>query len=755
MADDLDRKTRQLVETVNNLNKGLGDQVKTIAERQKDDFQAALNARAFKKQVNAMLKDDSFVKMSNAMTEAEEAVRKTQNKLQETLDNDETLKQKRKFNVLLERQLQNMSLTEAERIEKVKAFNEHLQSINEREEVIRNQYNTLIEKQQAKHQQLSAEYEKEEERRIDNLKKLSDSGKFTTFSDSIKELSGGLLDIGGAFDDATKKFNAAKNLLGTLATPITWTGKKLFGLGKQVDDASDDLKKNTRLRKGNNRELATANTRMKLFNLSLLGGIAKFALMGAAIFGLVKFLNNKFGLFEKENVDKTQDVSSVIGGSTLAMSKTIEESDAERKAREQKLKDAEKQKLKAEKGLRLEEERLKTTRNASQRATLEESIEKRRLAIKEADEVIEANKDAKRGVVEKTVKAVPKSLLKLFAKGVTGIAVVATGKEILDNLSERDQNMETLTNLYYGGALTDAQYNEAQEIIMSKAAAQNVSTLAEGASAVSAAYVTYKAVATRMSPYVLRGGVKGAIVGGATALGASLITGLLVAAGFNFAEKADWLRMIYDPENTLAQYGILPDAEGYQEFLKNNAKLRETWEKSLAMSPEGKMMYRALKDGETPASLGIVGTDKGGRYKFGKGVLMTNKDLYNQVTEPLMPNTDSFSVLSQVDNIKKMNEMLKPDPGTLEEFQKQMAIDLRNARPGIGAEEIKRYVEENSQAEYMARKNEYEKGRNPVNIINSAQQNSQINFGSGIDTNSRLNTVDLLDGTLSTRLSLP
>ena len=758
MADDLDRKTRQLVDTINSINKGLGDQVKTIAERQKDDFQAALNARAFKKQVNAMLKDDSFVRMSAAVTQAEETLKRSEEKLKERLEKDRSLTMLRRYSDQIENQLENDRLTLAQKSELQKKFNENAEKISTREQEVREGFTKIIEKNQEKYQQLSAEYEKEEERRIDNLKKLSDSGKFTTFSDSIKELSGGLLDIGGAFDDATKKFNAAKNLLGTLATPFTWTTKKVFGLGKEVDDASDDLKKNTRLRKRNNRELATANTRMKLFNLSLLGGIAKFALMGTAIFALVKFLDDKFGIFgSPEKVEDVTDVASGAAGAGRKAVQGIKESQKDFEKRTKTISDSEKRIAKNEKLIAAEEEKLAKAKNSKIKDRIRKDIDKIKLDTEDAKRIrdLELDKGSKPTTGEKVVNKLnnaPRWLMSKLAKGATVAAVGLTGYELWNNLQEKEKNLQTAERMFAEGILTGEELSKVREALMRKIMVENTATIAGNVG-----YFQLGATITARTARSLSGLAKSpysAVAVGAVALGTGIAGILATQTAFDFANIDDALRLMYDPEGVLEDLKISPDTPGYDEFLANNKKYREQWEKSTAVGPNGETFLRQLAPGETKQSIVNSGR-KLVATKKGVSVLMTNKELRDQIMQPLIPSALNDFEKKKLENQKSLNSFLSPDPGSLADFKETFKNDFMLAKPNANADEIKAYVEANYRKAYEMKKAEYEKGQNPVNIINSAQQNSQINFGSGIDTNSRLNTVDLLDGTLSTRLSLP
>lgn len=70
-----------------------------------------------------------------------------------------------------------------------------------------------------------------------DLEKSTDSKGYSDFTDGLKELSGGMLDIGGFLDDATKKFNAVQKVFGGIGDAANFmTGGML-----QQKDASDGL----------------------------------------------------------------------------------------------------------------------------------------------------------------------------------------------------------------------------------------------------------------------------------------------------------------------------------------------------------------------------------------------------------------------------------------------------------------------------------------------------------------------------------
>jgi hypothetical protein len=70
-----------------------------------------------------------------------------------------------------------------------------------------------------------------------DLEESTDSKGYSDFTDGLKELSGGMLDIGGFLDDATKKFNAVQKVFGGIGKAANFmTGGML-----QQKDASDGL----------------------------------------------------------------------------------------------------------------------------------------------------------------------------------------------------------------------------------------------------------------------------------------------------------------------------------------------------------------------------------------------------------------------------------------------------------------------------------------------------------------------------------
>ena len=77
------------------------------------------------------------------------------------------------------------------------------------------------------------EYQKAETKRIESIEQAAEGGEFTKFSDGVKEITGGFIDIADVLDTGVKKFNAIKDIASALLSPLTG----LFSSSRQLAKA--------------------------------------------------------------------------------------------------------------------------------------------------------------------------------------------------------------------------------------------------------------------------------------------------------------------------------------------------------------------------------------------------------------------------------------------------------------------------------------------------------------------------------------
>lgn len=75
-----------------------------------------------------------------------------------------------------------------------------------------------------------------------DLEKSTDSKGYSDFTDGLKELSGGMLDIGGFLDDATKKFNAVQNVFGGIGKAANFMTGGMLQQTAASDNLADSIK---------------------------------------------------------------------------------------------------------------------------------------------------------------------------------------------------------------------------------------------------------------------------------------------------------------------------------------------------------------------------------------------------------------------------------------------------------------------------------------------------------------------------------
>jgi hypothetical protein len=75
-----------------------------------------------------------------------------------------------------------------------------------------------------------------------DLEKSTDSKGYSDFTDGLKELSGGMLDIGGFLDDATKKFNAVQKVFGGIGKAANFMTGGMLQQKTATDGLTDSIK---------------------------------------------------------------------------------------------------------------------------------------------------------------------------------------------------------------------------------------------------------------------------------------------------------------------------------------------------------------------------------------------------------------------------------------------------------------------------------------------------------------------------------
>jgi len=123
------------------------------------------------------------------------------------------------------------------------------------------------------------------------LKQAGKAEGYNKFSDGLKELSGGIIDIAGTLDTAVTKVNALGDVLSGIASPFISAGKGIYNFGGRVSaamrgeaDSKDELSKKT---KSLAETVADSDRIQKRGNKSLVKTIANFGMFGVIALALM------------------------------------------------------------------------------------------------------------------------------------------------------------------------------------------------------------------------------------------------------------------------------------------------------------------------------------------------------------------------------------------------------------------------------------------------------------------------------------
>jgi len=198
LTKNLGKANRAIVEN----SEKLGTEAqKTIAKQigeQKKDFSSFLASRKLQK---AIRNTDT-----TALEQAKKNLDMTKLAQESAVESDEALiqmKEEASKNELKLQDEKNMSMKD--RIELEKKQSTLKNEIDDKENEIRNKFNTQLQDNTEKFDRLSKEYN-------DTIENAGKSDGFDKFADGLKTLTGGLVDIAPIFDDVIKYANAIKDV---------------------------------------------------------------------------------------------------------------------------------------------------------------------------------------------------------------------------------------------------------------------------------------------------------------------------------------------------------------------------------------------------------------------------------------------------------------------------------------------------------------------------------------------------------------
>lgn len=337
MAEEkLNKSIQQLVDNIGQINSGLADQVKNVRLSSRDTFQGVLNSRSFKQQAAKLLKDDTLIKLSNSVKQSQQQFNIAQQKLKDELVSDKFIGELKEKNKSLLTSLEDISLTNKKRAELQDEYNKNIEDINSKRSEIENRYQNELQVREEMVETANKEYQKAESKRIKSIEEAAEGGQFSKFSDGVKEITGGLVDIADVLDTGVKKFNAVKDIAGALLSPfaglfqssrqLTKAQKQQAATMNQVGASIEGVSEASQIFEGNVAEVSLisddATKGLSKFAGGLIATLAPLLLIGGALllFGkrIDEFLQNKFGfgLFKDDKASSNETTKQLEGAKT-------------------------------------------------------------------------------------------------------------------------------------------------------------------------------------------------------------------------------------------------------------------------------------------------------------------------------------------------------------------------------------------------------------------------------------------------------
>ena len=228
----LNKQFTELTTKMGEVNGTLAKEAANLRKSSRDTFQGMLNARKLAK-VSQEIADDKELQQFGETIEVlngnREKLIKSQDDINSAQDKalkeDESINAKREKLATLQMNLDTDIFT-SKKAEKAaqKSANDLQRQINKESTDIQNKFvdgikesEKALKDNQDKLKKQRELQENAEEKYSEKLKASSEDGNFSKFSDGLKELSGGAIDLGDAFDTAMKKFKAVGDIIESVA----------------------------------------------------------------------------------------------------------------------------------------------------------------------------------------------------------------------------------------------------------------------------------------------------------------------------------------------------------------------------------------------------------------------------------------------------------------------------------------------------------------------------------------------------------
>lgn len=237
----LNKKFTELTTRMGEVNGTLAKEAANLRKSSRDTFQGMLNARKLAKVSEAIANDMQLQQLGEHIDNLNEDNKELQKahddiikEREDSLKTDESLNTKREqleaLQINLDTNIYTSKKAEKAAQESANALQRQInKEITDIQSIYAKDIETAALELKQSEEVLSEQRKLQAERMemySDHLEDASKDGNFSKFSDGLKELSGGTIDLGDAFDKVVKKFNAIKNVVESLGK----FGESLQGL---------------------------------------------------------------------------------------------------------------------------------------------------------------------------------------------------------------------------------------------------------------------------------------------------------------------------------------------------------------------------------------------------------------------------------------------------------------------------------------------------------------------------------------------
>ena len=273
-TEGIQGKFASLVDNLSKVNADMAISAARQKQSNKDTFESIITMRQVNKVTKDLEKDGQLIAATKRLTDAKQ-------KQAEEIEKDGEIYAARNR---IEQIRLEQSKEGANRVALEEERNRLQSDIDSRTTTIKAMHLKDIE--EAQESELKAR-----ERGEQLLKQAGKAEGYNKFSDGLKELSGGIIDVAGTLDTAVTKVNALGDVIGGIASPFISGAKGLYNFGGRISNAlkgeSDSKEELSKKTKNLAQTVAESDRIQKKGNKSLVKTIANFGMFGILALALM------------------------------------------------------------------------------------------------------------------------------------------------------------------------------------------------------------------------------------------------------------------------------------------------------------------------------------------------------------------------------------------------------------------------------------------------------------------------------------